>query len=79
MNRRESLRLLGGAAVFPALASGDEEKDLFKLRYIVSSAMYGEMPLDVILPEVPEGLRRHRAPSHQSAHADFRVRDTRYR
>lgn len=52
MKRRESLKLLASAAAIPfASASGEEEK-AFKLRYILSSAMYGEMPLDVILPEV---------------------------
>lgn len=51
MKRRESFRLIAGAAALPAIARADE-KDAFKLRYIVSSAMYGEMPLDVILPEI---------------------------
>jgi sugar phosphate isomerase/epimerase len=47
MNRRTFLQTLAAAAAAPALAAPEP----FKLRYILSSAMYGEMPLDVILPE----------------------------
>jgi sugar phosphate isomerase/epimerase len=49
--RRHFLHSLAVAAAAPVLsraASGGA----FRLRYILSSAMYGEMPLDVILPEV---------------------------
>jgi len=46
--RRKFLHTLAAAAVAPALAAPEP----FKLRYILSSALYGEMPLDVILPEV---------------------------
>ncbi|MGK0185050.1 MAG: sugar phosphate isomerase/epimerase [Verrucomicrobiales bacterium] len=52
MNRRESLRLLAGAAALPVTLAAGDEVEIFRLRYILSSAMYGEMPLDVILPEV---------------------------
>ena len=51
MNRRELLRLVAGVAALPFAATGQEKDSAFKLRYILSSAMYGEMPLDVILPE----------------------------
>ncbi len=46
--RRKFLQTLAAAAAAPALAA----PEAFKLRYILSSAMYGEMPLDTILPEV---------------------------
>lgn len=52
INRREFLRALPGAAFLPLIAQSAPAADTFKLRYILSSAMYGEMPLDVILPEV---------------------------
>jgi sugar phosphate isomerase/epimerase len=48
ITRRNFLHTLAAAAAAPAL----EADDSFRLRYILSSAMYGEMPLDVILPEV---------------------------
>jgi sugar phosphate isomerase/epimerase len=48
MNRRTFLQTLAIGAAAPALAAPAP----FKLRYILSSAMYGEMPLDTILPEV---------------------------
>ena len=47
MNRRQFLQTVAAAAAAPALAAAAP----FKLRYILSSAMYGEMPLDTILPE----------------------------
>jgi sugar phosphate isomerase/epimerase len=46
--RRTFLQSLAFAAAAPAFAVPEQ----FRLRYILSSAMYGEMPLDVILPEV---------------------------
>ncbi len=46
--RRKFLQTLAVAVVAPAFAAPEP----FKLRYILSSALYGEMPLDVILPEV---------------------------
>ena len=48
MNRRQFLHTLAAAAATPAFAAAAP----FKLRYILSSAMYGEMPLADILPEV---------------------------
>ena len=49
--RRRFLQSLAVAAAAPVLARAAQPAP-FKLRYILSSAMYGEMPLDVILPEV---------------------------
>ena len=46
--RRTFLQSLALAAAAPALAAPEP----LKLRYVLSSAMYGEMPIDVILPEV---------------------------
>jgi sugar phosphate isomerase/epimerase len=54
MNRRRTLQILSGAAfgsVTLPIVKSEPEKP-FKLRYILASAMYGEMPLDVILPEI---------------------------
>ncbi|MEO6785274.1 MAG: TIM barrel protein, partial [Chthoniobacteraceae bacterium] len=48
MNRRKFFQSLAAVAVAPALAAPEP----FRLRYILSSALYGEMPLDTILPEV---------------------------
>ena len=48
MNRRTFLQTLAAAAAAPLLAAPEP----FRLRYILSSAMYGEMPLADILPEV---------------------------
>ncbi len=48
MKRRTFLQTLAAAAAAPAFAAPEP----FRLRYVLSSAMYGEMPLDVILPEV---------------------------
>ena len=45
--RRQFLQTVAAAAAAPALAAPEP----FELRYILSSAMYGEMPLDVIMPE----------------------------
>lgn len=50
INRRTFLQSLAAIAAAPALAAPGPGP--FKLRYVLSSAMYGEMPLDVILPEV---------------------------
>jgi len=49
--RRRFLHSLAVAAAAPVLARA-AQRESFRLRYILSSAMYGEMPLDVILPEV---------------------------
>jgi len=52
--RRQFLHSLAVAASATALspAARAAPGETFRLRYILSSAMYGEMPLDVILPEV---------------------------
>lgn len=50
MNRRNFLAQTSAAALAPLAVA--ENPDPFRLRYILSSAMYGEMPLDVIMPEV---------------------------
>ena len=46
--RRTFLQSLALATAAPAFAAPEP----FKLRYVLSSALYGEMPLDTILPEV---------------------------
>tara|TARA_R110002096_G_scaffold238581_1_gene430101 strand:- start:22574 stop:23488 length:915 start_codon:yes stop_codon:yes gene_type:complete len=50
MNRRNFLAQTSAAVAAPFAIAQDAEP--FRLRYILSSAMYGEMPLDVIMPEV---------------------------
>jgi sugar phosphate isomerase/epimerase len=47
-SRRSFLQALGAAAAGSAVAASEP----FRLRYVLSSALFGEMPLDVILPEV---------------------------
>jgi len=63
MKRREFCKTIGataaamlGAQFGAGAASADTS---FKLRYVLSSAMYGKMPLDVILPEVHKTGARH--------------------
>ncbi len=46
--RRTFLHTLGATAAGTALAAPEP----FQLRYVLSSALFGEMPLDTILPEV---------------------------
>lgn len=48
ITRRTFLQALGAATVSSALATSEP----FRLRYVLSSALYGEMPLETILPEV---------------------------
>jgi sugar phosphate isomerase/epimerase len=48
MTRRTFLHTLGAAAAGSALAAPEP----FQLRYVLSSALFGEMPLATILPEV---------------------------
>lgn len=48
ITRRTFLHTLGAAAARAALAAPEP----FRLRYVLSSALYGETPLDTILPEV---------------------------
>jgi len=52
MTRRDFLKAAPAAALLPSLAPSAFGADPFRLRYVLSSAMYGEMPLEVILPEV---------------------------
>lgn len=52
ITRRQFLESLSGAALASAFIGHAAALDSFRLRYILSSAMYGELPLDVILPEV---------------------------
>ncbi len=44
----QTLAAVAAASMAPALAAPEP----FRLRYVLSSAMYGEMPLETILPEV---------------------------
>lgn len=50
MNRRTACKTLAVSALAPHLFSCSEKK--FKLRYVLNSAMYGEMELADILPEI---------------------------
>jgi sugar phosphate isomerase/epimerase len=50
MNRRKALKLMTAAGAVPALAQAQSEA--FAIRYVLSSAMYGYLPLDEVLPEV---------------------------
>ncbi|MGB0152971.1 MAG: sugar phosphate isomerase/epimerase family protein [Verrucomicrobiales bacterium] len=50
MNRRNALKLVTAAAAVPALAQTQSEA--FAIRYVLSSAMYGDLPLDEVLAEV---------------------------
>ena len=49
--RRQFLQSLAVAATVP-LTTRAAAREPFRLRYVLSSALYGEMPLDAILPEV---------------------------
>ena len=49
--RRQFIQSLAVAATVPLVARA-AAREPFRLRYVLSSALYGEMPLDVILPEV---------------------------
>src|SRR5690606_11437568 len=49
--RRQFLQTIAAAATLPTLAAA-AKREPFRLRYILSSAMYGEMALADILPEV---------------------------
>lgn len=50
MTRRESISLLGGALALPQLARGADPD--WNPQYVLSSAMYGDLPLATVLPEV---------------------------
>jgi len=52
MNRRDACKLLGSAALAPGLIRTAEAAADFKFRYVLSSAMYGDMPVDTVLGEV---------------------------
>ena len=52
MNRRTACKALAISALAPQLISCSKKP--FKLRYVLSSAMYGEMALADILPEIPK-------------------------
>lgn len=49
--RRQFLQTLAVAAAAPVVARAANKAE-FKLRYVLASALYGEMPLEAILPEV---------------------------
>lgn len=49
--RREFLRSVAAATTLPLIARAAPGEP-FRLRYVLASALYGTMPLDVILPEV---------------------------
>lgn len=50
--RRRFLQSIAAAAALPCVARA-ASREPFRLRYVLASALYGEMPLEVILPEVP--------------------------
>ena len=55
INRRELLGVGAGVVaggLLPGFTKAGEKKSAFKLRYVLGSCMYGEMPLAEILPEV---------------------------
>ncbi len=54
MNRRQACAklTLGASAWWTALRAAEAADHAFRLRYILASALYGEMPLAEILPEV---------------------------
>lgn len=54
ITRRRFLGNLAVAATVPCVLAGaaTPTKGSFRLRYVLSSAMYGEMPLETILPQV---------------------------
>ncbi len=55
MNRRSFISRLGVASLGGAVSRAylnAASKDGFRFRYMLASSMYGELPLDVILPEV---------------------------
>ena len=49
--RRQFLQSLAVVVAAPAIVRA-ASREPFRLRYVLASALYGEMPLDVILPEV---------------------------
>ena len=51
MNRRHACKAIGGALLCPSLLKAARKKSL-KLNYVLSSALYGEIALHEILPEI---------------------------
>lgn len=51
MNRRHACRLLGSTLLVPSAIRAAEAAD-FRIRYVLSSALYGGLPLDEVLGEV---------------------------
>lgn len=51
MNRRDACRMIGSTLLVPSVIRAAEAGD-FKIRYVLSSAMYGDMPVDTVLGEV---------------------------
>ena len=51
MNRREACRILGTTLFSSSFLKAAQKKSL-KINYTLSSALYGEMPLSLILPEI---------------------------
>ena len=52
MKRRKVCQLLGVSAASLLKARAQENEETFRIRYLLSSAMYGEMSLAEILPEI---------------------------
>jgi len=57
MGRRDMLSLLMATAAIPLCSHADDSD--FRLKYILASALYGTMDLDVILPEVRKAGAAH--------------------
>lgn len=51
MNRRQACQILGASALFPTLARAEKEA-AFAPRYVLSSALFGDLPLASVLPQV---------------------------
>lgn len=51
MNRRDACRLIGSTLFVPSAIRAAEAAD-FQIRYVLSSALYGDLPLDEVLGEV---------------------------
>ncbi len=52
MDRRKACQLIGASLASPAFLEAAESS--FQLRYVLSSAMFGDMPLDSVLGQVAE-------------------------
>jgi sugar phosphate isomerase/epimerase len=52
MNRRNACKLLGAGALLPTVASADIPPPRFHLRHVLSSALYGDMPVAEVIPQV---------------------------